>query len=222
MLIPNSSRRRSPEMQIGVAADRSASLHRGLRLEYFTMTWNAIEAAIGLVAGIAAGSVALVSSLSIQSWKRRREASCCGDSGRRLMAAGPPKTSNVEQSGWSRSPSSRSPRMWVGALPSTCSRRLDPKRESGRDRARPRLAHRHADPGASKEHCGPGTRQSGAPSGFNADDALHVSSAILLFGLVTNALFGWWWADPIAGLGIAAFAAKEGGELWTTKDLCCR
>ncbi len=47
-------------------------------------------------------------------------------------------------------------------------------------------------------------------------------SAILLFGLVTNALFGWWWADPVAGLGIAAFAAKEGRELWTTKDLCCR
>jgi hypothetical protein len=27
---------------------------------------------------------------------------------------------------------------------------------------------------------------------------------------------------PIAGLGIALFAAKEGRELWTTKDLCCR
>jgi divalent metal cation (Fe/Co/Zn/Cd) transporter len=47
-------------------------------------------------------------------------------------------------------------------------------------------------------------------------------SAFLLVGLVTNALFGWWWADPVAGLGIAAFAAKEGRELRTADDLCCR
>ncbi|MFD0364933.1 cation transporter [Nocardia sp. GCM10030253] len=35
-------------------------------------------------------------------------------------------------------------------------------------------------------------------------------SAVLLVGLLLNALFGWWWADPIAGLGIAAIAVKEG------------
>jgi divalent metal cation (Fe/Co/Zn/Cd) transporter len=47
-------------------------------------------------------------------------------------------------------------------------------------------------------------------------------SGILLVGLVANSLFGWWWADPVAALGIAAFAAREGWELWTTDDLCCR
>jgi divalent metal cation (Fe/Co/Zn/Cd) transporter len=47
-------------------------------------------------------------------------------------------------------------------------------------------------------------------------------SAFLLVGLVTNALFGWWWADPVAGLGIAAIAAKEGREPRTADDLCCR
>ncbi|MFE7799640.1 cation transporter [Nocardia sp. NPDC057440] len=35
-------------------------------------------------------------------------------------------------------------------------------------------------------------------------------SAVLLVGLVLNSLFGWWWADPLAGLGIAAIAVKEG------------
>jgi divalent metal cation (Fe/Co/Zn/Cd) transporter len=45
-------------------------------------------------------------------------------------------------------------------------------------------------------------------------------SAVLLFGLGANALLGWWWADPVAGLGIAALAAKEGHELWTTEDFC--
>jgi divalent metal cation (Fe/Co/Zn/Cd) transporter len=47
-------------------------------------------------------------------------------------------------------------------------------------------------------------------------------SAFLLAGLLVNALFGWWWADPVAGLFIAGFAAKEGRELWTAEDLCCR
>jgi divalent metal cation (Fe/Co/Zn/Cd) transporter len=39
-------------------------------------------------------------------------------------------------------------------------------------------------------------------------------SAILLVGLVLNAGLGWSWADPIAGLVIAAVAIREGAEAW--------
>jgi divalent metal cation (Fe/Co/Zn/Cd) transporter len=39
-------------------------------------------------------------------------------------------------------------------------------------------------------------------------------SAILLVGLVLNAWLGWAWADPIAGLVIAAVAIREGVEAW--------
>jgi divalent metal cation (Fe/Co/Zn/Cd) transporter len=39
-------------------------------------------------------------------------------------------------------------------------------------------------------------------------------SAILLVGLVLNAWLGWAWADPIAGLVIAAVAVREGVEAW--------
>ncbi|MEV7692740.1 cation transporter [Microbacterium sp. NPDC089189] len=39
-------------------------------------------------------------------------------------------------------------------------------------------------------------------------------SAAVLIGLVLNSLFGWWWADAIAGLVIAAFAVREGIEAW--------
>ena len=39
-------------------------------------------------------------------------------------------------------------------------------------------------------------------------------SAALLGGLALNALFGWWWADPAAGLIITAFLFKEGAEQW--------
>ena len=35
-------------------------------------------------------------------------------------------------------------------------------------------------------------------------------SAILLLGLGLNAIFGWWWADPIAGLIMLPIIAKEG------------
>jgi divalent metal cation (Fe/Co/Zn/Cd) transporter len=40
-------------------------------------------------------------------------------------------------------------------------------------------------------------------------------SAILLAGWVLNAAVGWWWADPLAAMGIAALAAREGIETWT-------
>jgi divalent metal cation (Fe/Co/Zn/Cd) transporter len=45
-------------------------------------------------------------------------------------------------------------------------------------------------------------------------------SAILLAGLVLNATVGWWWADPLAALGIAALAIREGREAWR-RGTCC-
>jgi divalent metal cation (Fe/Co/Zn/Cd) transporter len=45
-------------------------------------------------------------------------------------------------------------------------------------------------------------------------------SAVLLVGLVLNATVGWWWADPLAGLVIAAVAVNEGREAWRGKDCC--
>ena len=45
-------------------------------------------------------------------------------------------------------------------------------------------------------------------------------SAVLLVGLLANATLGWWWADPIAALVIAAVATKEGIDAWRG-DTCC-
>ena len=39
-------------------------------------------------------------------------------------------------------------------------------------------------------------------------------SVAVLIGLVANSLLGWWWADAVAGLVIAAFAVREGVEAW--------
>jgi divalent metal cation (Fe/Co/Zn/Cd) transporter len=46
-------------------------------------------------------------------------------------------------------------------------------------------------------------------------------SAVLLAGLLLNSLFGWSWADPIAALGIAAIAIREGVNAWRG-DPCCQ
>ncbi len=37
-------------------------------------------------------------------------------------------------------------------------------------------------------------------------------SAVTLVGLGLNAAFGWWWADPVAALGVAVLAGVEGYE----------
>lgn len=45
-------------------------------------------------------------------------------------------------------------------------------------------------------------------------------SAALLAGLLLNALLGWSWADPVAGLVIAAVAAREGVQAWRGEGCC--
>lgn len=42
----------------------------------------------------------------------------------------------------------------------------------------------------------------------------------LLLGLLANALLGWWWADPAAALVIAAVAVREGRESWLGVGCC--
>ncbi len=209
-------------MQVGLAAERRTSLTRGLRLEYFTITWNAIEALVGMAAGIAAGSVALVgfaldsiveaSSGSILLWRLRAEA----HGGRpaeeverraiRLVAVaflalaayvgGRAVFDLISQS--------RPDESQVGIGLAVVSLIVMPILAR-----RKNIVARELDSRALQ-------------ADSTQTTLCTYLSAILLFGLVTNALFGWWWADPVAGLGIAAFAGEEGRELWTTKDLCCR
>lgn len=45
-------------------------------------------------------------------------------------------------------------------------------------------------------------------------------SAVLLAGLLLNGILGWTWADPVAALGIAAIAVREGRNAWRG-DTCC-
>jgi divalent metal cation (Fe/Co/Zn/Cd) transporter len=45
-------------------------------------------------------------------------------------------------------------------------------------------------------------------------------SAVLLVGLLLNAVLGWSWADPLAGLVIAGVALKEGLDAWRGQRCC--
>jgi divalent metal cation (Fe/Co/Zn/Cd) transporter len=65
------------------------------------------------------------------------------------------------------------------------------------------------------------TLGSSATRGEGAQNLLcaYLAGAVFL-GLAGNALFGWWWLDPIAALLVAAVAVKEGREAWRG-DACC-
>ena len=45
-------------------------------------------------------------------------------------------------------------------------------------------------------------------------------SIALLLGLGANAIAGWWWANPIAALAIAAIATREGRSSWRGEGCC--
>ena len=45
-------------------------------------------------------------------------------------------------------------------------------------------------------------------------------SLITLSSIALNALFGWWWADPIGALAMTIFIVREGREAWRGEDHC--
>jgi len=51
-------------------------------------------------------------------------------------------------------------------------------------------------------------------------DLCALLSAIVLGGLVLNAVFGWWWADPVAAVVMTPIIAKEGVEA-LRGETCC-
>lgn len=46
-------------------------------------------------------------------------------------------------------------------------------------------------------------------------------SIITLAGIGLNAGFGWWWADPVAALGMTYFLVSAGREAWRGEDCGC-
>lgn len=62
---------------------------------------------------------------------------------------------------------------------------------------------------------------SGATSGEGVQNLLCAAQAgAVLLGLALTAAFDWWWVDPIIGLAIAAIAIREGRQAWRGQDCC--
>lgn len=209
-------------IQVRKPTVRSESLRRGLLLEYFTIGWNSLEAIVGLAFGVASGSVALVgfaldsiveaSSGSILVWRLRSEVSGRANSDdverkaiRLVAVAFLTLAAYVGgRSTWDLITRSVPGESLPGIVLAVVSLIVMPLLAW-----RKRIVARQLDSRA-----------------LQADSTQTTLctwlSGFLLAGLLANSLLGWWWADPVAGLAIAALAAKEGQQLWTTKDLCCR
>ena len=62
---------------------------------------------------------------------------------------------------------------------------------------------------------------SGATAGEGEQNLLCAyMAAAVLAGLAANSLWGWWWLDPVVGLGVAALAVREGLEAWRGENCC--
>ena len=76
----------------------------------------------------------------------------------------------------------------------------------------------------AKRRLAPALGSAAAVADANQTNLCASLSAVLLVGLGANAAFGWWWADPVAGLGIAAARAAEARRTWraeSLEDTCC-
>lgn len=190
---------------------RAQQVRRGRRLEFLTVGWNFAEAVIAIVAGWVASSIALIgfgldsliemSSGLVLLWRlasdadvERREAiearalKLVGVSFFLLAAY---VTFDAGKALLLREPPETS---LVGIALAVVSLIVMPLLA----RAKRRVAARIASRALAAD-----SRQT---------DICAYLSAILLTGLGMNALFGWWWADPLGALVMAPIIVKEGRE----------
>jgi divalent metal cation (Fe/Co/Zn/Cd) transporter len=200
---------------VTVPHERTAWLRRGYRLSLFTVLWNVIEGVVAVAAGTLSNSIALI-GFGIDSFIETTSAVVVGW---RLRAE------LVGRSGAAAERLERTASRIAGSLLLllACYLAVDAVlRLSG-------LGHRAEESllgigltglslvvmpvlGRAKLRA---ARELG--SGALRADAFETVacawlSATTLAGLALNALFGWWWADPLAALVLVPLIAREGLE----------
>jgi divalent metal cation (Fe/Co/Zn/Cd) transporter len=188
--------------------ERQALTRRGLRLEYATMAWMTVEAAVAIISGVIASSIALVgfgldsviefAAAVIVVWQLRGGGEEREKRAVRLigvtffvLAAYLVAESIHDLIGHAR-PESSVPGLGVTAAALIVMPGLAlAKRRTG-------------------QHLG--NRTLIADSAETAFCAF--TSGATLMGLALNSWLGWWWADPAAAFVIAALAVREGLEAW--------
>jgi divalent metal cation (Fe/Co/Zn/Cd) transporter len=201
------------------STNRARLVKRGQHLEYFTIGYNSLEGLIAIVAGLIAGSIALVgfgfdsiievTSGAVLLWRLQADV----DEARRervegialrivgicFLALAAYVSYDSIKSIVSHDPPEESVPGIILAIASLIIMPL-------LWRAKRKVAR-------------------AINSGALAADAKQTElctylSAILLGGLVLNALLGWWWADPIAALVMVPIIVREGIEA-IKGETCC-
>ena len=193
----------------GTAVDRERFIRRGRRLEYFTIAWNGAEALGSMVAGLIAGSVALVgfgldSIIEVASgtallWRLHQDL----DPSRRERVEG----MALRIVGWCLVA------LAVYILYESCStliRRQAPQRTVAGIVVAATAAVVMPVLARAKRKVAAGIGSAAMHSDSRQADFCAYLSIILLGGLLLNAALGWWWADPLAGLVMVPIIGKEG------------
>ena len=202
-----------------LATTRKTIADRGKRLEYFTIVWNSLEGLVAVMAGAMAGSISLVgfgidSFLEVTSgatllWRMSVDAD--EESRERnerlsirivgvcfIALAAYVAYEAVSDLFGVRAPEHRIPGIALACVSLIVMPILSrAKKKVGRD-----LGSAAMEADAKQTHF-----------------CVYLS-AILLVGLLLNAAFGWWWADPVAALVMAPAIAKEGVEGVKGKTCC--
>jgi divalent metal cation (Fe/Co/Zn/Cd) transporter len=192
-----------------ITLTRPELVRRGQRLEYFTIGYNSLEGLVSIIAGLMAGSVSLVgfgldSAIEVASgaallWRLHHDLN-------------PRRREQVERTtllivGWCFLALA----VYIAyESASTLIRHEAPERSiSGIIIAAlsvivmPLLAR-------AKRRVAAGIGSGAMHADSRQTDFCTYLSAILLGGLLLNAVAGWWWADPVAGLVMVPIIAKEG------------
>ena len=195
--------------------DRPGLLRRGLRLEYLTVGWTIIEGLVAIGAGMAAGSVALIGfgvdsfvesiSGSILIWRLRAEVTGTADEERiehverraerlvgvSFLVLGAYVAYQAIQTLVARDEPAPSP---IGIALTILSLAVMLWLARAKRRTGEALSSRALIADSQQTF------------------ACWYLSATTLAGLALNAVFGLWWADPVAALVIVLFLAREGLE----------
>ncbi len=197
--------------------DRSRLVRRGQRLSWVTLAYNSLEGLVAIGAGLGAGSIALVgfgvdSCIELAAslaalwrlhadrdarWRERSEQATLRIVGVLFLALALYVAVDAATTLVGREPPRESP---VGIALAALSLAVMPLLARAKRRVAAAL----------------GSRALAAESQQTL--VCTYLSAILLGGLLLNALAGWWWADPVAALAMTPFIAHEGLEALRGRD----
>jgi divalent metal cation (Fe/Co/Zn/Cd) transporter len=197
--------------------DRSTLVRRAKLLAWVGMAWHGIEAVVAIAAGLAAGSIALI-GFGIDSvieamagfvllWRfadSRHASDRAERSAQKMIAVSFYVLAAYVAVEAARSlvAGERPEGSTVGILLASATLLTMPPLAIAKER----LAHKLESSATKAE-------------GRQNMVCAYLAGALLV-GLSANVLLGWWWADPVTALAIAAVAVREGRDAWRGRACC--